>query len=121
MLTQIQLPVASSSSSSGAVAQPETQVAATSSTASTILYTVPEGRKAEVYFGHDQTYANPNDYYLDVDVGGTIIKVQGGLSMQSAQYRTLTTPLITLLAGTVVKTRSGLSYAAYILGVEKDA
>jgi hypothetical protein len=109
------------STASGGGSNPDTQVAATSSTASTILYTVPAGRKAEVYFGHEHTYSNPNDYYLDVDVGGTVIKVQGGLSMQSAQYRSLTTPLITLLAGTVVKTRSGLSYAAYILGVEKDA
>lgn len=111
----------STSAASAGGSNPDTQVAVTSSTASTILYTVPEGRKAEVYFGHELTYANPNDYYLDVDVGGTIIRVQGGLSMQSAQYRTLTTPLITLLAGTVVKTRSGFSYAAYILGVEKDA
>lgn len=115
-------PVATSSSSGGGVvAQPETQVAATSNSSNTILYTVPSGRKAEVYLGHQYTDSNTNDYYLHVDVGGTLIRVWSGLSNQSAQYRSLTTPLITLIAGTIVRTKSSNTGYAYILGVEKDA
>ena len=113
--------VTASSSGSTVTAQPDKQIAAMASASNTVMYTVPDGRKAELYFGHQYTSANPNDYYLFVDVGGTLIRVWGGLSGQSTNYKTLTTPLITLLAGTVVKTKSSNSGEAYILGVEKDA
>jgi len=121
MLTPVDQAAASSSSGSAAVAQPETQVAATSNSTNTILYTVPAGRKAEVYLGHQYTDSNTNDYYLNVDVGGTLVRVWSGLSNQSMQYRSLTTPLLTLIAGTVVKTQPNNSGYAFILGVEKDA
>ncbi len=121
MLTPVDQAAASSSSGGGAVAQPETQVAATSGSQNTILYTVPAGRKAEVYLGHEYTGANNNDYYLNVDVGGILIRVWSGLSNQSNTYRSLTTPLLTLIAGTVVRTQPNNSGSAYILGVEKDA
>ena len=121
MLSPIDETVSSSSAGTTTGSNPDTQVAATSSTASTILYTVPEGRKAELYFGHQYSSANQNDYYLIVDVGGTLIRVWGGLSGQSVSYRTLTTPLIYLVAGSIVKTQPNNSGAAYILGVEKDA
>ncbi len=121
MLTPVDQAASSSSSGGGAVAQPETQVAATSGSQNTILYTVPAGRKAEVYLGHQYTDSNTNDYYVNVDVGGTLIRVYSGLSNQSVQYRSLTTPLITLIAGTVVRTQPSNSGDAYILGVEKDA
>ena len=111
----------STSAASAGGSNPDTQVAATTSSSNTILYTVPAGRKAELYFGHQYSSANQNDYYLLVDVDGVLIRVWGGLSGQSVQYRTLTTPLITLVAGTVVKTQSSNSGNAYILGVEKDA
>lgn len=113
--------VTASSSGSTVAAQPDTQIASATSTSNTIMYTVPAGRKAELYFGHQYSSANQNDYYLLVDVAGVLIRVWGGLSGQSASYRTLTTPLVTLLAGSIVKTQSSNSGIAYILGVEKDA
>lgn len=114
--------IAVASASSSSTATPEDkQIAAMSSSSDTILYTVPAGRKAELYFGHQFSGSNNNDYYLNVDVGGIIVRVQGGLSGQSVQYRSLTTPLITLLAGSIVKTKSSNTGEAYILGVEKDA
>jgi len=116
-------PIAVTSASSGSTvaAQPDKQIAATTSTANTILYTVPAGRKAELYFGHQYSSANQNDYYLLVDVDGVLIRVWGGLSGQSVSYRTLTTPLVTLLAGSIVKTQPSNTGEAFILGVEKDA
>ncbi len=109
------------SASAGAVSAPDKNIAGSSTSSSTLLYTVPAGRKAEVYIGHEYTYANSYDYYLDIDVGGTYIQVMGGLSRQSYTYRSLTTPLITLHAGTRILTRSSNSGNAYFLGVEKDA
>ena len=111
----------SSAAASGAEPQADKQIAAKTSGSNTLLYTVPSGRKAELYFGHQYSGSNNNDYYLNVDVSGTYIRVQGGLSGQSVQYRSLTTPLITLLAGTRVLTHSNNSGEAYILGVESDA
>ena len=110
-------PVVTTSATSGV----DKQIAASSSNSSTLLYTVPDGRKAELFFGHEYTYANPNDYYLQVGVGGTYINVMGGLTAQSSNYKSLTTPKITLLAGSRVLTRSSNSGTAYILGVETDA
>ena len=110
-----------SSSDSATVPQPDTQIAATSTSSNTLLYEVPAGRKAELYFGHRESHSNPNDYYLIVDVGGTEIRVWGGLSGQSNQYRTLTTPLIKLVAGSRVLTKNSNYGDAYILGVESDA
>lgn len=110
-----------SAAASGAEPQADKQIAAKSTNQNTLLYTVPSGRKAELYFGHQYVSSNPNDYYLNVDVSGTYVRVQSGLSGQSASYRTLTTPLITLLAGTRVLTQSSNSGEAYILGVESDA
>ena len=111
----------SSAAASGAEPQADKQIAARSTNTNTLLYTVPSGRKAELYFGHQYAYSNGNDYYLNVDVSGTYIRVHGGLSSQSSSYKTLTTPLITLLAGTRVLTHSSNSGEAYILGVESDA
>lgn len=108
-------------SATSAGPQPDTQIAASSSSSNTLLYTVPAGRKAELYFGHQYAYSNGYDYYLFVDVDGTYIKVHGGLSSQSSNYKSLTTPIMTLLAGTRVLTRSSNSGDAYIFGVEKDA
>lgn len=110
-----------SAAASGAEPQADKQIAAKSSNSTTLLYTVPAGRKAELYFGHQNSSGNANDYYLNVDVSGTYIRVHGGLSGQSTSYKTLTTPLITLLAGTRVLTPSSNSGEAYILGVESDA
>ena len=45
----------------------------------------------------------------------------GGLSSQGSNYKSLTTQMITLLAGTRVLTRSSNSGNGYIFGVEKDA
>ena len=118
-LTQIAVPVASSGSS--ATPQPDKQIAGMTTSSNTLLYEVPTGRKAEVYFGHQYSGSNNNDYYVNVDVGGTYVRVQGGLSGQSVQYRSLTTPLVTLLAGSRVLTHSSNSGEAYILGVESDA
>ena len=120
MLTPID-EVASSAGASEATPLPDKQIAATSSYSSTLLYTVPDGRKAELFFGHAYAYSNGYDYYLDVDVSGTYIHVMGGLSSQGSNYKSQTTPLITLLAGTRVLTRSSNSGSAYILGIEKDA
>ena len=106
---------------SGAAPQADKQIAASSSNSSILLYTVPDGRKAELFFGHQYSYSNSYDYYLQVDVGGTYINVTGGLTAQSANNRSLTTPKITLLAGSRVLTRSSNSGTAYILGVETDA
>ena len=110
-------PVVTTSATSGV----DKQIAASSSNSSTLLYTVPDGRKAELFFGHEYAYSNGNDYYLNVDVNGTYIKVMGGLSSQGSNYKSLTTQMITLLAGTRVLTRSSNSGNGYIFGVEKDA
>lgn len=115
------IPVTSASAGSGVTLQGDKQIAATSSSSNTIMYTVPANRKAELYFGHQYSSANANDYYLFVDVDAVLIRVHGGLSGQSTNYKTLTTPLITLLAGSIVKTKSSNSGEAFILGVEKDA
>tara|TARA_B100000575_G_scaffold272623_1_gene254892 strand:+ start:172 stop:525 length:354 start_codon:yes stop_codon:yes gene_type:complete len=117
MLTPIDETVAAT----GAVAQADKQIAAASSNSNVVLYTVPDGRKAELFFGHEYAYSNGNDYYLNVDVNGTYIKVMGGLSSQGSNYKSLTTQMITLLAGTRVLTRSSNSGNGYIFGVEKDA
>ncbi len=106
---------------SGTTPLPDKQIAAASTNSTTLLYTVPAGRKAELFFGHEYAYSNGSDYYLDVDVDGTYIKVMGGLSSQGSNYKSLTTQMITLLAGARVLTRSSNSGNAYILGIEKDA
>lgn len=121
MLTQIQLPVASSSSSSGATteSQPDKQIGAKSNTNGAVFYTVPAGRVFNGWVSNNGSSQGTGAYAWIV-VDGVDIIHRGTFTSETVSYRTGNpAPKLTLLAGTSVK-NYGVDFS-FVFGVESDA
>lgn len=97
------------------------QILATTSSASTIIYTVPENRKFEGHVGTAYAYSGGNyGVVIRSSDGSAEVKIRSGFFAESSQYRFNPHSPITLLAGTIVKSDTTAG-PTYILGVESDA
>ena len=107
-----------SSASSGASPQPDKQIGATANGANSLVYTVPAGRKFVGYCSNNSW--NNGSYWAQLEVDGTVVRHHSGFSADLfSGYTGPPTPVLTLLAGTVVKVGNGGN--VFVFGVESDA
>lgn len=89
------------------------QIAASTTSSGTVLYTVPTGKKFQGYIynsGQGQSVGiTPS--------GGSLVQID--LTCPSVGYASATAPLFTLVAGTIITTQS--TGRTNVIGVETDA
>ena len=107
----------STTTSSGAEPQPDKQICTSGTNANTVVYTVPQGRK---FVGWASNHASQNgSYWAQLEFDGGVVRHYSQFSFQPVSYQTIDAPVLTLLAGTVVKVGNGNT--VYVFGVESDA
>ena len=107
-------PVVTASGTSGV----DKQIVAVGSGANTVVYTVPDGRKF-VGYASNTSWVN-GSYWTQLEKDGVAVYHYNGFSSQlSSGYTGPPTPILTILAGTVVKVGNGGN--VHVFGVESDA
>tara|TARA_B000000532_G_C18868581_1_gene407399 strand:+ start:1105 stop:1452 length:348 start_codon:yes stop_codon:yes gene_type:complete len=107
-------PVSATASASSGV---DKQIVATGTNNGTIVYTVPAGRKFVGWASND-TQQN-GSYWVSLEKDGVAVRHYSQFSWNPTSYQTIPAPVLTLLAGTVVKVGNGNT--VYVFGVESDA
>lgn len=93
------------------------QIVAVGSSSGTIVYTVPAGRKFVGWASNQSSYNG--SYWVSLEKDGIAVVHYSQFSFQPTSYQTIPAPVLTLLAGTVVKVGNGST--VYVFGVESDA
>lgn len=106
-------PVVSTSGSSGV----DKQICAYGSGANTVVYTVPDGRKFVGWASNGN--GTSGSYWAQLEVNSVVVRHYSGFSTAPASNMPPDSPVLTLLAGTVVKVGNGQN--VYVFGVESDA
>lgn len=101
----------------GTVSAPDKQICTSGTGANTIVYTVPAGRKF-VGWASNNTSQN-GSYWAQLEFDGGVVRHYSQFSFSPVSYQTIPAPVLTLLAGTVVKVGNGQT--VYVFGVESDA
>jgi len=107
-------PVVTASGTSGV----DKQIVAYGSGANTVVYTVPNNRKFVGYCSNNSW--NNGSYWASLEKDGIGVRHHSGFSADLfSGYTGPPTPVLTLLAGTVVKVGNGGNVSVF--GVESDA
>ena len=106
-----------SAAGGGAGATPDKQICATATNANTVVYTVPVGRK---FIGWASNHnGTSGSYWAQLEFGGGVIRHYSGFATGPSSNMPPDSPVLTLLAGTVVKVGNGQTVDVF--GVESDA
>ena len=105
------------SSASGQASAPDKQICAEGSGANTIVYTVPAGRKFVGWASNGN--GTSGSYWAQLEFDGGVVRHYSGFSTAPSSNMPADSPVLTLLAGTVVKVGNGQT--VYVFGVESDA
>ncbi len=114
MLTPIDEAAASAS---GATPQADKQICATAQNSNTVVYTVPAGRKFVGWASNHN--GTSGSYWAQLEFGGGVVRHYSGFATAPSSNMPPASPLLTLLAGTVVKVGNGQTVDVF--GVESDA
>ena len=106
-----------SESSAVATPQPDKQICASGQGSNTIVYSVPTGRKFVGWASNGN--GNGSSYWAQLEFGGGVVRHWSGFSTPPSSNMPPDSPVLTLLAGTVVKVGNGQT--VYVFGVESDA
>lgn len=102
---------------SGTTPQADKQICASGTGSNTVVYTVPVGRK---FVGWASNSHNANgSYWAQLEFDGGVVRHFNDFSNNPTSYQRSGAPVLTLLAGTVVKVGNGQT--VYVFGVESDA
>jgi len=104
-------------SSSGQASAPDKQICTSGTSANTLVYTVPAGRKFVGWASNDTS--QNGSYWAQLEFDGGSVRHYSQFSFAPVSYQTIPAPVLTLLAGTEVKVGNGNT--VYVFGVESDA
>ena len=102
--------------SAGTTSAPDKQICASGNGANTVVYTVPTGRKFTGWASNGN--GTSSSYWAQLEAGGVVVRHYSGFSTSPSSNGPPDSPVLTLLAGTVVKVGNGQT--VYVFGVESD-
>lgn len=110
-------PIDDAGSGATSTSAPDKQICTSGSGSNTVVYTVPANRK---FVGWASNSNNANgSYWAQLEFDGGLVRHFNDFSNNPTSYQRNGAPVLTLLAGTVVKVGNGNT--CYVFGVESDA